>query len=577
MDVTADTAGLRGDGAALSEVGHCAGQAPQCDPAAADPVSVSVAAALTQWSQSLWTLMGHAASLREAGGAALTATAEYLSEVDQANATHIANAPDAAGAHPGPVMPAAPAAAPGLAEVPVPKLTAIPAIPAPPPLTGEQIAALLHSGPGTAGLRAFAEHWRATVGPRILNTADAVRRHGSTIAQHWEDGAEQASVRVIEHANWLESSLHPSVVALANAADEAAGHIDAAIQGTPTPEEFADTRTRLRAALADYRASGGRHIGPVIAFSNQLSQRQGTAIAGYTTYAAAAPVATGGAPPEPAPPIVTGSDQGAAVNHRIDDQRTAQQEGGRGASDRQGHGSDGDTLQPSTADGGPVGPAGMPPAGPSEPGLAPPANAVPALMGPGPGVVSQFVSTVPAMAGAAGGGSSSPLSSLAGLSSIPGLGSMPHMGSPSAPPGLGDGNGDPAGELGEPPDFGSDGTMPASGGADGAGEPMATSSAPAVSGAPAGSPGPAVGMGAQASGVPTAATTAAGGPGGPGMFAPPMMGGMGGRDDPDRKSDDRRRVVLRPIANTEAVFGEVERKRPARRAARTTDEGDQPR
>jgi hypothetical protein len=48
---------------------------------------------------------------------------------------------------------------------------------------------------------------------------------------------------------------------------------------------------------------------------------------------------------------------------------------------------------------------------------------------------------------------------------------------------------------------------------------------------------------------------------------PPMMGGMGGKNDEARKSGERRRVVMRPLANTEAVFGEV-RREPRRRADR---------
>jgi hypothetical protein len=46
---------------------------------------------------------------------------------------------------------------------------------------------------------------------------------------------------------------------------------------------------------------------------------------------------------------------------------------------------------------------------------------------------------------------------------------------------------------------------------------------------------------------------------------PPMMGGMGGKQDEPRKSEDRRRVVERPMPNTEPVFGEVRRETRRRR------------
>jgi len=46
---------------------------------------------------------------------------------------------------------------------------------------------------------------------------------------------------------------------------------------------------------------------------------------------------------------------------------------------------------------------------------------------------------------------------------------------------------------------------------------------------------------------------------------PPMMGaGMGGKNDEGRKPEDHRRVVLRPVPNTEPVFGEVRRERRER-------------
>ena len=43
------------------------------------------------------------------------------------------------------------------------------------------------------------------------------------------------------------------------------------------------------------------------------------------------------------------------------------------------------------------------------------------------------------------------------------------------------------------------------------------------------------------------------------------QGGMGGKNDEGRKSEDRRRVVERPMPNTEPVFGEVRRETRRRR------------
>lgn len=82
------------------------------------------------------------------------------------------------------------------------------------------------------------------------------------------------------------------------------------------------------------------------------------------------------------------------------------------------------------------------------------------------------------------------------------------------------------------------------------------SSSPAV-GPPAGS---SVSVGSPGAATPGGPTMGGGGMG----MMPPMMGGMGAKSDEGRKSEDRRRVVERPIPNTEPVFGEVRRERRRR-------------
>jgi hypothetical protein len=58
------------------------------------------------------------------------------------------------------------------------------------------------------------------------------------------------------------------------------------------------------------------------------------------------------------------------------------------------------------------------------------------------------------------------------------------------------------------------------------------------------------------------------------MFAPPMMGGMGRGGEEGRTSKERRRVVMRPVDNSEPVFGEMERRRSARRQAQSARKDD---
>jgi hypothetical protein len=490
----------------------------------------------------------------------LSATASHLGAIDDANAANIGNSliGDASQSP----LPSAPIPS-AAASVPVPTLPAAPDTPAPPPLTGEQVSAMVHAGPGPDRLRAFAEQWRNTLAPHILSTADETRRYGHSVEGNWDDGDPAAARNVIEHADWLESALHKHAMRLADSADQAATHAESVIKNTPRPEDFQDIHNRLNAAL---REGGGLNAGPVIALTNELGEKQASAVAGYQTYAAAAPVTTtGGAqPPPPAPPIVRGGPQAQTLNPQINHPDPAGHDGDRGEGDKHGKDVAGDTLEPSTADSGPpIGASGMPPVAaaqpagldPTTPGVA--ANIAGTIMGAGMGTASQLANSLHGI-----GAGGSPLSALSGLSSIPGLGGMPHM-----PGGMGDG--DPGGtpDGGAGPDFGSDGTAPAGGGggdAGGGGGTPVSSSSPAVSGAPTGA-GPVVG----APSGPAPSTTS-GGMGGPAMY-PPMMGGPGHGNDEGNKSKDKRRVVLRPVPNAEPVFGEVERKRSTRRATRKED------
>jgi hypothetical protein len=568
VDLTVNSDGLRAAGnGLLGTATGVAGAAPRCDPAATDPVSLFVAATLTQWSHVLWTLMEHAGQQREAGGLSITGTADYLGAVDAAGAAQIAaTAADGSRdpAMPGPSLPAA------SAPVPVPVLPSIPQMTAPLPLTGEQFSAMVHSEPGPDRLRAFAHEWRNTVGPHILATADHTRRYGNSIQQDWDDGQPAAATNVLRHADWLESSLHASALGLADSAEQAAGHAETVIQSTPSPQEFRDIRTNLNTALAHFRASGGLNGGQVLALTNQLGEKQGMALAGYQTYAASAPVTTAGAsqPPSPAPPIVHG-DGSATIDRQANQLNPGSHRGNRGHGDADGQGAGGDRLEPSTADfGPPLGSSGNPPVAPAQPAaFTPPAvdqtaNLAGTIMGAGIGAVGQLAK---GLNGISGGGS--PLSALSGLSSLPGMGGMPHLGTPQTP---GDGAGDSAPALGNDHDFGSGGTTPADGGGGGGGDGVGgapiSSSSPAISAAPsAASPS----VGTPALSAPTGVPATAGGPG---MFGPPMMGGLGRGNDEGRKPNNRRRVVMRPAINSEPVFGEVERKHSTRRSAPPKEE-----
>lgn len=558
MDLTVDPDGLRADATVLQGSAAPAGMAPVAQAAAADTVSTHLAASLTNWAQSLHLLNDHAGQLRAAGGLALNGTATTLSSTDTENAAAIGGILDGA-ATPGAPSPSMPGALP---DVALPTLPVPPTMTPPAPMPAEQIAALVHSGPGPGALRNFANHIREALGATVLHTAANVRNAGTSVAQNWRDGHQQAASNITDHADWLESSLHPQVLALADAADAAAEHTDSLIQSTPHPREFTDLNQRLKVAMTHYNA-GGSNAAQVASLWGELTKKRATAMAAFQTFATAAPPTIAGAaqPPTPAPPIV--QNPGAAVEQLQPPAHTEQaskHDGQAVGHDHHGHGP-GDPDNPDPADSGTAAPQ-------PTPGLATPpaaaaaadpntantvANVAGMIMGAGTGAVGQVTHGL-------GGGS--PLSALSSLSSLPGMGSMPHMGSPEMPEsGGGPDNSSPDGPGAG--DFGSGGTSPASGvgdggaGGGGGGAPM-TSSSPAV-GPPTGS---SVGVGGPATGSAPPTGSASGG--GFGMM-PPMMGGMGGKNDAERKSEERRRVVMRPVANTEAVFGEV-RREPRRRA-----------
>ncbi|MCP9276486.1 hypothetical protein [Mycolicibacterium arenosum] len=565
MSTRVDTDGLRTAGHGLTQTAtDSPGAPPHCPPATSDHVSVSAAETLNRWSSGLWTLLQHADGLRRTGGASVVAASDLICHVDTANARMIARVADG-GAASAPTVPTLPGETLG---APAPLTPTDPGAAAlPPSMSAEEIAAHVHAGPGTGHLRAFAAHWRDTVAPLIQQAADETRAHGSAINTHWEDGWQRAAVNVAEHADWLESVLHPAALRLADAAERVAEHTDAVIRDTPRPEELDDLTRRYNAALADYRASGGLDAAPAVALGAEWTRTREATVAGYQTFAAAAAVNPKQGPPplRPGPAIVRPGGPSRTPAHSPDapSPRTpvaADDDGGaHGGEDHGGDGSDPEELQASHS-AQPAGPGGPPPSGPTPPLAATTAtgtttapgtvaNIAGAVTGAGIGAIGQLANGLHGLTGGA-----SPMSALSGLSPLPGLGGgQPPV---DAPLSTGDGGGSGGPESPDVGDFGSGGTAAASGGG---GAAPVSSSSPVVSGASAASPS--VGTPSIAAQTSTGPTGFAGG----GMYAPPMAGGLGRGEDPS-KSEDTRRVVHRPVPNTEPVFGEVERRRTSRRA-----------
>lgn len=547
MAVTIEPEGLSSAGTGLAGSSAPVSGPSMCQPPAGDPVSVWIAAVLNSSWTAVSALLSHAAAQRAAGAASLSSTAHTLQAADEANAAAITAITTG---QPSAVAAAMPAA---VAAIPAPMLPPLPALPPPAaPLPGEQLAALVHSGPGSASLRGTASQLRATAS-RISMLADDTRSYGTLVDAKWQDGQQQAGANVAEHARWLdEVDRHLSL--LADGADQAANHVDTLIQQTPRPEEFTQAHRQVAVAVAQFKASGGLNPVPVTTATAHLAKKQTQAVAAQETYHGAATVTAAGLPvtPAPAPPIVRGEP--------------AHQKQGAGKKDP-GPGTAGtpDGQDKTTAGQGQPDTPGQTAAG--TPGALPPvadpqAAAVPAmvaqiagtLVGAGTGTLSQ-------LAGGLQGLTSAPLSALSSLTSgLGGTGSFDPPPPLGAQPDLGavpDGSGSPGGDGGS--DVG--GTIPAGAG------PV---SGPAISAAPISSAPPATGLSA-----PSPQTGAAGGGFGGGMgMMPPMMGGAGRGQGEGEKDGKDRRVVLRPTPNTEPVFGELERRRSRRRTQQQQDEGE---
>jgi hypothetical protein len=572
MNITVDHDGLGADGAGLLSSSVPPAAPPTAQPAAGDSVSVELAEVFNQWSATLWSLLEHAAPQRQAGGVSVGGTAQTLLAVDDHNGAAIASLGAGARAPQAPDI-ALPTNA--LPDVSPPTLPTIPTLSPPPPLTGEQIANLVHQGPGPDSLRTLAQALRGWVAPYVSATADDTRRYATAINEHWDDGRQGAGANTLDHAEWLTTTIHPQVTALADRVDESASHADTLIQQTPRPEEFTDLHRRLTAAVADYRAGGGINPGPVMALSTQLAKKQSTAVEAFHAHYASATTTTGSAPPppNPAPPIVAGPPAkklepkpGEPDQQPKDDENGdgfGGKEHGKGPGGKAPDGVPGDAVAtPGAARAGP--PQGQPlaPAMATAPGVA--ANIAGTLVGAGTGALGQLTGGLPSAAG-------SPLSALSGLSSLPGLGGGAQgMQMPEMPSGPGD-SGHPASHPGSGQNFGTGDTTPASGGgADMAGAGPMASASPAVDGSPVAPTSPAVGVFGGGSSTPPTGAAAGGGMGG--MYPPMMVGRGKDGGERDKTLNPDRRVVLRPVPNTEPVFGELERKRSSGVRRRTQDE-----
>jgi hypothetical protein len=525
MAITVNPDGLAADGAVLADW-QTLESPPGCQPAGADSVSVGVAAQLSAHSTAAAILVNHAQQLRFEGGAVTQHTAASLLAIDEAGAAVVAGTTSGPGAISAPTAPVA---------VPAPVLPEIPPIPPPATIPGEAQAVALYSGHGAASLRQLANGWQS-LAATLDNVAAETSQTAASIDAHWIDGIQQAGANTAAHGTWL-SDMAAHVGTLAAAAHEAADHYDRAIAATPKPQEFTDAHTWLAKVTAANVASHGLLSSQVHHAAAQLAQLQSQAADAASAYytAAVATLDSIAGTPAPAPPIARGSGSGTAHtqggNDTVGSAQPASGPGVTGATTNAGT-----TTGTNTDTGGGS-------LGAMAESLLPAATVLPMM----------------AMA---------PMSALSGLSGIS------HSGAPTLANRFASRPDEAAPDLGLPDDAGD--TMPAASGGGGA-EAVSGVSPPPVSRPSSPSPvsGPGANVGIAAEGAATAPAAAVEG-GGIGPY-PPMMGASGAGDGGghrDMRLYPDRRMVARPVPNSEAVFGELQRERRPRARANRAAPGE---
>jgi PPE family len=526
MTINVDPDSLAADGTALADW-QPGVSAPGVEPASAHSTSQGVAAHFTAHSVSLGLAINHAQQVRAEGGAATIHTAASLRAQDEAGANIIAGNGSASGAVSAPMTPA---------SVSAPVLPAIPPMPPLATMTGEAHANALHTGPGAQSLRDLADYWQSQAAT-LENTAAAMAQTSASVDANWIDGVQTAGANIAAHGTYL-SQLAGHALALSSGANAAADNHDQTVAATPTPQEFTDAHNRLTQVVRANQASHGLLSAQVSAAAAHLAQLQAQATEAATAHHVASSATTSATPVQPgtAPSIANGSG----------DASSACQCGTGNASQTTGALGSGQLA--------------------SNPLAAAATNA-------GAGSSNSMMNSMLPMM------EMLPMMAMMPMSALSGLGGMSQQRTPSTMAGNAAGwSGDAALDAGMSGDLGD--TLPAAGGGGGGGVAEAATAQALPAGNPsAGSPtavsGPAASVSLPAETAGTAPAAASGG--GMGAYPPMMGGGMGAGDSGgrDMRLFPDRRMVWRPVPNTEAVFGELKRERRPRAKREAREEREE--
>lgn len=168
----------------------------------------------------------------------------------------------------------------------------------------DEIAELLHAGPGTGGILTAAQQLRSHA-THLGQSAHGVNSAAAQVSSDWSsESGMHAAHRLGELGTWFEQHAEQAR-ALAATMDHHAASFARAKAAVPTPEQFRDVENRLVAAAAANAnpANMGRYAPVVAALQAQLAHMNAQALTAYCgTYATESTTITGTAlqpPPKP--------------------------------------------------------------------------------------------------------------------------------------------------------------------------------------------------------------------------------------------------------------------------------------
>lgn len=529
-------------------------------PLAADEVSTSAAARLTEHGTVLSSRAFDGAAVLAAAANAVMAAGTHMAEVDQANAATLTLAGHAAPPVGGPASPAAVKTNAVAADTPITPMA---------PRPGELTAGLIEAGTTstgttyTAACRAYQGAFEScAVAARTAETAVTSAITGQT--------GPRLSAALTKFATWADSMASHSST-LAQGAQDHGSRFEQTQYDTPRTQQFSDTRQSLARAQMLNMQTGGMASGLVAQYASNLQKLDSTATAaGVSYHLTELPQA-----PPPPPPVTDIVDDGSATSPDGSGQSTDRKpdqtdDDAQGAATDPAAAADGGvddaTTSPGTGQGDQVTDPLADPA--ADPLLA--GDPAAAAMGSDPiQQIAPMAAMLPtALAGALGG-------ALGAVTSVPQQVGQQVMGaaqqimqgaasSLSAPEDLGLDT-DPLDDTGLS-GLGGSGLGGSGGGGGGGTEPAGLdTSLPPSGGALAAASGPPGGPALPSStGVVQPAAQSAHTSAGMGgmMMPPPMMGGMGagGGGASRTTSPPDKTVVIPSIPNGEPVKGEVERR-----------------